>query len=206
MSTDLHDIDAYILTGGRAIRMGTAKGSLVLGGDSLVGRVAAALLPVARSVFTVGGTEQFPGIEHISDRDDIMSENEDGKRSSLLGLSTALQHARTEWIFVVACDMPFVKPELFELIAKRRADGLDAVVPVAANGIPQPLCSLYRVSGCMAAAEHKLAAGQRSLQRLLENVSTRLIPFEDIRPLAGSQRFFDNLNTPEDLSMARELP
>jgi molybdopterin-guanine dinucleotide biosynthesis protein A len=98
--------------------------------------------------------------------------------------------------------MPFVTTELFDMIAMNLADDVDAVVPVAADGISQPLCTLYRVAVCLTEVDDALAKGRRSMQRLLDRVRSSRISFDDMSQLKGSHRFFDNLNTPADLAYA----
>ena len=53
---------------------------------------------------------------------------------------------------MVACDFPFVTGELFDRLASVRQH-FEAVAPIQQDGIPQPLCSLYRVKPCLRLAE-----------------------------------------------------
>lgn len=193
------DIDGYILTGGNSSRMGEAKGRLTLGGRTLVERVAAALSPRVRRVFTVGDADEYPGIENIPDA------VSDGTRSSMAGLYSALAAAETEWIFVVACDMPFLSPELFEAIAACRAPHRGAVVPLGENDVPQPMCALYRVAACLSECERAIASGNLGLQGLLKRVDAFQIAFGELRHLDGSEHFFKNLNTPTEFANAARL-
>jgi molybdopterin-guanine dinucleotide biosynthesis protein A len=47
-----------------------------------------------------------------------------------------------------------------------------------------------------------IRSGERKVSRLFDRVRTRLIPFEDLSQLAGAERFFINVNTPEDYARA----
>lgn len=195
------DIDGYILTGGNSSRMGEPKGLLELGGRNLVERVAAALSPQVRRVYTVGNSGRFRGIENIPDALNIDGDS----RSSLRGLASALQHAETEWIFVVACDMPFVSTELFGLIASKRKECFGAVVPLCRDGVRQPLCALYRVVACRDKCSAAISDGNLSLQNLLKRVDTFQIPFQDMEHLSRSAYFFRNLNTPQEFADAKTI-
>jgi molybdopterin-guanine dinucleotide biosynthesis protein A len=64
-------------------------------------------------------------------------------RGPLGGLQAALAYARTPWIFVLACDYPFVSGDLIRLLAGRVHDELGAVVPEQEDGRMQPLCGFY---------------------------------------------------------------
>jgi molybdopterin-guanine dinucleotide biosynthesis protein A len=116
---------------------------------------------------------------------------------ALGGLHAALSACKREWAIVVACDLPFVTPELFTLLAERRVDH-EAVVPIQEDGRPQPLAALYRVEPCRQRATELIEAGRRRPLDLLEAVKTRWISFAEIRNLDQAQRFFVNINTPAD--------
>lgn len=199
-----NEIDGFILTGGLSSRMGADKSNLRFGGSTIVEMIAAALAPVTREVFTVGGA----GGEHFTHLADLADDNSGGDqrpKSSMAGLLSALHHARTKWIFVIACDMPFVTAELFEMMALKRSNDFGAVVPVSPEGVLQPMCALYRVAACIAECEAAVRNGELSNQKLLKRVNALELPFEEISGLAGSDRFFTNINTPEEYLAARSI-
>jgi molybdopterin-guanine dinucleotide biosynthesis protein A len=98
---------------------------------------------------------------------------------------------------VVACDFPFVTSELFARLAGVRSD-FEAVAPIQQDGIPQPLCSLYRVEPCLRLAERLIKSDERKPITLLQSVRTRWVFFNELNDLKGADSFFDNINTPED--------
>ncbi|HSD46085.1 MAG TPA: hypothetical protein VLB87_05660, partial [Pyrinomonadaceae bacterium] len=77
-------------------------------------------------------------------------------------------------------------------------DTPDAVVPVQADERPQPLCALYRIEPCLPRATELIETGHRRPLDLLELVNTRWVPFSEIRNLDQAERFFVNINTPDD--------
>jgi molybdopterin-guanine dinucleotide biosynthesis protein A len=105
---------------------------------------------------------------------------------------------------VVACDLPLVTGDLFARLASLR-ENFDAVVPLQRDGRRQPLCALYRAATCRDPAEKLISAGERRPRALLEAVQTRSVAFEEVRDLDGAERFFMNVNTPEDFAAAREV-
>ena len=193
-------IDGYILTGGASRRMGRDKATIDIDGLSMAERIAANLGPVVRKLYTVGDVE-IGGLESIPDNTGF----EQKVKSSLAGLVSALRHARTEWIFVVACDMPFVTAEFFQFLAATIGHGKSAVVPTDVDGRIQPTCSLYRAADCLAKAETALANDRHSLRKLLAEIEMQVVPFERVSGLSGSARLFVNVNTPEDLAEAKQL-
>ncbi|MDH5642329.1 MAG: molybdenum cofactor guanylyltransferase, partial [Nitrospira sp.] len=60
---------------------------------------------------------------------------------SLGGLYTGLKHAATPYVFLAACDMPFLHPIVIHRLVERK-DGVDIVMATSENGV-QPTHALY---------------------------------------------------------------
>ena len=194
----LEDVEGFILVGGASSRMGTDKAQLFLGGQQFVARIALALCSITRQVSVVGDKGlrmdgSWPRVPDVHPN-----------WGALGGLHAALSSSRATWAAIVACDLPFVKGELFVRLASLRED-YDAVVPVQADGRRQPLCALYRVAACVDLAQQMIASGERRPRALLSQVRTRLVAQEELADLSGSQDFFSNINTPEDYARAQAL-
>ncbi len=183
------DIDAFILAGGASRRMGTDKSQLLIDHQTFIERIAETLSNVTDSVTVVGRCLDASSLPSVPD---IYPQ-----WGALGGLHAALTASNRAWAIVVACDLPFVTSELFLHLANMRLDH-DAVVPVQQDGRPQPLAALYRVDPCRLRATELIEAGQRRPLDLLEAVNTRWVAFEEIRNLDQAERFFVNINTPED--------
>ena len=183
------DIDAFILAGGASRRMGTDKSQLLIDHQTFTERIAKMLSSVTDSITIVGKSldaSTLPAVPDIYPH-----------WGALGGLHAALTASTREWAIVVACDLPFVTSELFLHLAKLRLDH-EAVVPVQMDSRPQPLAALYRVDPCRRRATELIEAGKRRPLDLLEAVKTRWVSFEEIRNLDQAERFFVNINTPED--------
>lgn len=63
------------------------------------------------------------------------------------GVVTGLAMAQTEWVVVVACDMPFLSSALLTELLVRRHAGVDAIC-FTRDGHLEPLCGVYRRSLC----------------------------------------------------------
>jgi molybdopterin-guanine dinucleotide biosynthesis protein A len=124
---------------------------------------------------------------------------------ALGGIHAAAMAATADWIIVVACDLPFVTRELFERLESFIGDAVDTVVPIQADARPQPVCALYRRETCLPEIEKLIAAGEHTPRALLAAVRTRYVEFAELNDLPGADRFFFNVNTPEDFESAREL-
>lgn len=184
---------AFILAGGASSRMGTDKSQLLVERQTFTERIANTLRKVTDSVSIVGRSiDASLDASSLPCVPDIYPQ-----WGALGGLHAALAAADRAWAIVVACDLPFVTSELFLHLAGLRLDH-DAVVPVQMDGRPQPLAALYRVNPCLQRATELIEAGQRRPLDLLESVKTRWVAFEEIRNLDQAERFFVNINTPED--------
>jgi molybdopterin-guanine dinucleotide biosynthesis protein A len=107
--------------------------------------------------------------------------------------------ARRPWAIIVACDLPFVTQALLvELDKKRNEQACEAVVPIQPDKRPQPLCAFYRVEPCMTVAVELIESGKRRPLDLLERVSTRWVSYSELAGLEQADKFFVNINTPED--------
>jgi molybdopterin-guanine dinucleotide biosynthesis protein A len=194
----LEDVEGFILVGGASSRMGTDKAQLFLGGQQFVARIALALGSITGHVSVVGDRRLktdvgWPRVPDVHPN-----------WGALGGLHAALSAARAAWAAIVACDLPFVKGELFVRLASLRQD-YDAVVPVQADGRRQPLCALYRVAPCADLAQQMIASGERRPRALLSKVRTRLVAPDELADLSGADDFFSNINTPEDYARAQAL-
>lgn len=169
--------------------MGTDKSRLTFEGQSFIQRIAKALSKVCLKVTVVGQDCNDLSFESVPD---VYP-----KWGALGGLQTALATCQAEWALVVACDLPFVTSELCKrLVALRELH--DAVVPKQPDSKPQPLCALYKIHPCLAQATELIETGHRRPLDLIERVNTRWVQFSELQDLRGAEKFFVNINTPED--------
>ena len=201
----LDAVAGFILAGGESSRMGTEKSRLVLSGQSFVERIARELSGVTSSIKVVGDKVSPAELKlHLNLPIDIQAAPDVyPKWGALGGVHAALSACSESWALVVACDFPFVTSELFASLASVRED-FEAVAPIQEDGIPQPLCSFYRVEPCLRLAEQLIKSGERKPITLLQSVRTRWVLFNELNHLKGADCFFDNINTPEDYNRVKK--
>jgi molybdopterin-guanine dinucleotide biosynthesis protein A len=193
----MFDVQGFILVGGASQRMGRDKALLDFGGQPMLERIAGELSAVASAVSLVGARQLNPSFENVPDVHQ--------QWGALGGIHAALAAARTDWAAVVACDLPFVTSELFERLATFANNRTDAVVPIQADGRPQPVCALYRAVTCLPEIERLVAVGEHTPRALLATVHARYVDFAQLRDLPGAENFFFNVNTQEDLQKAQAI-
>jgi molybdopterin-guanine dinucleotide biosynthesis protein A len=129
---------------------------------------------------------------------------------ALGGLATGLR-ACPAWGIFVACDMPLVNPALFAYLRRlalevngemngQRVARWDAVVPLV-DGHGQPFHALYHPR-CLSAIEARLAAGKLQAAGFLDQVRTRWVGEDELRPLDPALQSFTNVNTPAEWEQA----
>ncbi len=177
--------------------MGTDKAHLLLAGQTFVQRIAAAMSQAASTVTLVGRDAanfqtSLPCVADVY-----------GQWGALGGVHAALAACQSPWALVVACDLPFVTGPLLTRLAGLRQD-FAAVAPIQNDDRPQPLCALYRVNPCLEKANELIKSRERRPVALLQSVRTRWVTFGELADLDSADRFFDNINTPQDFARANE--
>jgi molybdopterin-guanine dinucleotide biosynthesis protein A len=182
--------------------MGADKASLRLAGATLLERAAAELDTIAgQTLLACGSAPRYAELG----RPLVLDATPDG--GPLAGLEAALARSRTEWLAVIACDMPRAKGRvLLALLEHAERHGLDACLLETEKGV-EPLCAVYRRS-CLEPVRSALAAGERKVTAFFGVAKTDHSPL-----IVGSLLECElphelavlgvavNLNTPEELDV-----
>lgn len=217
----IEDCTAIILAGGDSQRMGSDKANLLLDGRSLLQSVTAIMRQVFPKVI-LSVRQPRPGIGLPQVNDDPSC------AGPLAGLISGLAAAETPWIFAVACDMPFVVPEVIELLGRYRTNppsvppcqggsgisspdkgrqggvGCQAVVPVV-QGYPQPLAAFYARNCLEVIRAHLDSGGKNSLQAVLERLDVCYVDEAEMLAVDPGLRSFFDLDTPQDVALAKYI-
>jgi molybdenum cofactor guanylyltransferase len=199
---ELMDIEAYILIGGCSSRLGRDKAFVRVAGTSLAQRAIETVRrsKVAGKLTCVTGSDTQFAIEAITLDAPFIFDLIPG-RGPLGGLHAALSNAESEWIFLLACDMPLVTPELIDLLGSRVSNEEAAVVPVQSDGRVQPLCAFYRKAATKPVVEEIISLPRASppMAQIVERLNAKTVGFGEYEHLAGAEAFFTNVNTPAEL-------
>lgn len=123
---------------------------------------------------------------------------------SLGGLYTGLRMAKTQHIFLAACDMPFLNPDVIRYMVRLK-DQADIVISRWATRL-QPTHAVYG-RDCLPVIEEMMNLHNRKIHSMIDHpaLRVRLIAEREIRQIDHDGRSMFNINTPSDLEQARSV-
>lgn len=185
------NIAIAIMAGGKSKRMGVDKAFVSFRDRPMIEHVIERLNGLADEMFIV--TNEPDSYSHLG-----LSMVGDRYKDSgpLGGIHSALFHATSFHILVVACDMPWLDRGLLNHMISMR-DSADVIVPRWGK-FPEPLHALYSKS-CLVPVERSLEAEVLKVVGFYGRVSVRFIDREEIQRFDPAGRSFANVNTPGDL-------
>lgn len=188
---------AVILAGGLNSRMGGRnKAFLKLGDRTLLGCILATLNPLFSEIILVTRNPQLYSDQPCRIVEDIID-----VRSSLTGVHAGLSSASEEYIFVVPCDAPFLRPALVKLLLSEIDPASDVIAPLYDRHY-EPLCAIYG-RNCLPHIEDLLAQKDLTIYHLYDHIHLKTISKERIRQADPWMVSFFNVNTPEAYEMAQ---
>lgn len=188
MCEKLPGCSAVLLAGGQSTRFGRDKAGFLFGGRPLAGYGLDFLSAWFDDVL-VAAPGVWLGARALSDRFVAAG--------PMAGIEAALDSAREEWLFVLACDMPFPDARVMRRLWEARTEGALAIIPSWRKGI-EPLFSFYS-RACLEPARQLLRAKRYSLRWLLDAVPVTRVDLEHDPIFAGLlEKCFFNINTPGD--------
>lgn len=189
-----------VLAGGYGDRLGGDKPGATLGGHPLIAHPLAAARSAARAA--PGAPDPLvvakPDTVLPPLRARILREPAEPAHP-LCGIVAALREADGRHVVAIACDMPFVTPELLAWLAS-------LAVPLAvpsAGGRLHPLLALYGPS-LLSRLQEALDA-ERPLQETVAALRPREIATAELERFGVPERLLLNVNTADDLAAAERL-
>jgi len=190
-----------ILAGGKSLRMGHDKISENLGGMTLLELVVSRVEPLLDEILIVIAEDRsFPWLEgrsKIKKTSDIYP----GK-GSLGGIYTGLVRSSSFYNLVLGADMPFLNQALIQYLFDV-AEGFDLALPKIGSYF-EPLHAIYS-KNCIGPAEYLIKKGRKVIIEMAESVSVRYVDVEEIDRFDPRRLSFFNINTKEDLELAKKI-
>lgn len=187
-----------ILAGGENRRIPLLKGQIEINGKRIIETNINLLLRFFDKVIISTNTPEryfYCGMPMIGD---LLEQ-----RGPLTGIYSVLTSTQDDSILVVACDMPFIRPEIVSLLITKYASGQgdwDAVIPQF-EGRSQPLIGIYskNVTGII---EDRIKKDQGSIRDMLTELRVLYVKEEEVSAVDPEGRSFVNINTMKDYKKA----
>ncbi len=191
-------VTGVIQAGGKSTRMGgEPKALLELGGRRIVERVLDAVRAVVDDVLIVTNTPALYGFLGVPMVADVYPDH-----GSLGGIFSGLRAVSGDAAFTVACDMPFLHPDVARLVIGRAGEG-DVVIPRVGEQL-ETMHALY-AKACLPHIERRLKAGQLKIVGFFEDVRVVEVDEAEVARVRPAEVVFMNVNTPDELARARGL-
>ena len=196
-----------ILAGGDSTRMGEEKQSLKISQQGMVEMVAEAMQAAGCQPLLIATRDGQPWGSWDARREVLFIADDEGWVGPQAGLVSGLNAAielGCEWVQLAPCDVPLLNPDLLLELQSKASPKLGAVVPEGPNGL-EPLLALVQPKMMLDALYQVRKAEKRSIFAVLESMVMKAISHLEIGGRGIGDSCFLNVNSPEDLQMARKL-
>lgn len=178
---------AIILVGGKSKRMGTNKAFLKLQGKSFLELQIELLQKLFDEVIiSANSPEDYEGFG-LPVVTDIYPE-----KGPLGGIYTGLMNSQSNHAFIIACDMPFIDPDLINSLMNL-VDKYDVVVPEN-RGRFEPLHAFYS-KNCIPVIKEQLDKNILKITDFYSQVNVKKVVMETLHTDVKSNEPLTNLNT-----------
>jgi len=202
METASTKFTVAIIAGGKSSRMGTDKAFVVLNNKSLIEHVIDQVSSLGQSetILIANRPDAYAHLR-LPMYTDVVPE-----KGSLGGIYTAIFYSQNPYTLTIACDTPFVKPDLlrYMLSLLNASDGpFDVVVP-RVKEFPQGLHAIYS-KACLVPIRERMDADRLHVIGFYPKVRVRYLTEGEYAPFDPQGVSFFNVNTPDELEYARRI-
>lgn len=182
-------IAVVILAGGESARL-PGKLEIDAGGMPLLVRVYRNVAPSGRVYLSVAPHTSFRDEVRAALPRRVIADAYPGT-GPLGGIVSVFGRIAEPLAYVVAGDAPFVDAQTLGELRAAWVPGIQAIVPVNAQGYLEPLCALYDRAAFLASAQPIRSSGSGGVAAVVESLRTR-------RVRISNERAFANVNTAAD--------
>lgn len=178
----MKNASAFILIGGKSRRFGSPKWQALLNNETVLNRIWEKLnLFENRAVIGKTKPERF-NKPFINDKLNL--------DAPINGLFTALKYSRTDWSFIISCDLPLISSTVIsQLYSQSLRNNENAIIPYSENQL-QVTCGFYH-KNCLSKLETQIKLENYSLHSFINMLALKEVVFLDSIP-------FWNMNTEKD--------
>lgn len=194
----MDELTVAVMAGGQSSRMGRDKSFVKFGGRPLIETVLERVAGLGDELILIANKPAAYAHLGLPTFPDIIP-----GCGPLGGIYTAVTHARYPHALVVACDMPWLNPDLLRYMISLR-ETADLIVP-RWEKFPEPLHAIYS-KACLPPIQESLAAGRFKITGFYGQVRVRFVERPEIARWDENGRSFTNVNTPEELAAGNNQP
>jgi molybdopterin-guanine dinucleotide biosynthesis protein A len=185
---------ALILAGGRGSRIGYDKKKLEVGGETVIASLITKLHALFSEVL-VSSNEPFAHDQVVVLKDELGA-------GPLAGIYQGLSYCSSAYLYVVACDMPFISLDYIRYMQEEiRTKQVDACVARREDGFYEPFNAFFNKS-CLQPIYAALVGHRYKISTLLDRLHLHIIDASTLQMFNEGDMFF-NINYQEDLECAK---
>ncbi len=184
---------AIILAGGKSSRMGFDKQLIQKDDKRLVDETIRRLSYLFEDIIVVTHKEELYENDPVRTTPDLLPFT-----GPLTGIHAGLTLAKSEYAYVMACDMPYINEEYIDVLENHLQEGDGGIVTATNDGWIEPFHAFYH-RGILPAIEPYLQLGKRNIRDLAVTENIRFLPEKHVLELDPDKKLFENLNTPKEL-------
>jgi len=189
---------AVILAGGKGSRLNfVEKALLELQGKPILNHIIETLSRCVDEIIVVARDEEQQEKLHIAGvtfaRDAVQD------FGPVAGICSGLSASSSQYAFVAACDMPFIKADVVDLLF-HKAVGYDVAIPYPL----EPLHAVYRREPTIRAAKAAIQRRKGAVMDIVDQLHVNFVPKDEIRLIDPSLCTFVNINSLEDVEILKK--
>jgi molybdenum cofactor guanylyltransferase len=192
ISPDL--LSVIVLSGGKSSRMNQDKGLVVFDKSTLIETVIQKFKGFANEIIISSNSSTYDYLGYQVIADEIPEIGPMG------GIYSYLPKSKTDYNFVVSCDMVLLEPQIIHGIISRIVDN-QVIVGQYAEGFYEPLCAVYHKS-VLPIIQNAIGRKDYSLQNLIKCAKSLTINIESQN---WNKSNFFSVNSPNDLAFAQNF-
>lgn len=195
-----------ILAGGKSSRMKSNKIFIKFLGDPLIKRVINEVSKVSKNIIvTIGKNDNKKEYTSILPKWVNVIHDKVDEKASLYGTLTGLESIKSDYVLILAADIPFVNAEIIKRLFIE-ANGFDMAIPIWSNGNVEPLYAVYNVQATINTFRESFKKGEVRIKDAINKFKKiNYVPVENFKDIDVNLNCFMNINTPEDLRKATEI-
>lgn len=190
-----------ILAGGQSSRMGQDKALITIQEVPLLRQVCEVAMKCTSEVYVV--TPWLERYQNILPKNcriirEVPLQGETKSHGPLVGFAQGLVQIKTDWVLLLACDLPQLQVEVLQSWATQLETVPQEAIALLSRQSKgwEPLCGFYRRQ-CLPLLTQFINTGGRSFQRWLSQHSVQKL-------LVSDNQIFFNCNTLADLELVKK--